>query len=461
MTPETLTLSLGATTALVWVVTVTARIRVFHLVLAAVLAAVFLNAEVIPSMSGMAPARMLLLLMVGVYVWRRFDGRIEPLRLTRVDTIGFALLAIVFASAAGIGFAPQGDYPGPVGRLVYGFLVPMVLYWITRNAFNPEQDSVMLVRVMLVLGIYLGFTGLLEQLRLYAFVFPPYIGDPSLGLHFGRVRGPFLQSASMGMWLTFGLVAVYCLWYRLGPKARTIALAGTVAMLISIAFTVTRAAWVGVAVSTVTIVWLNYRGWKRATVLIGMAVCVVVIVVAAGDQIKSPTRYEYPPEDAAVALESRGALAYIGWEMFKDKPLFGHGFGHYPLASREYIGEANTTVDLRLARGLEQHSTFMGLMSETGLVGLGLFIALVIGWTWWGVRILKHPSATRMHRMLALFFLGCMATFATQMLTHETGYSRYDTSLIAVLAGAAAATYAWLNRSAPSQGDKHASVDAS
>jgi len=47
---------------------------------------------------------------------------------------------------------------------------------------------------------------------------PRYIADPMLGIHFGRARGPELNSASLGVYLT---VCLWCAWI-LRPDVRRV-----------------------------------------------------------------------------------------------------------------------------------------------------------------------------------------------------------------------------------------------
>ena len=47
-------------------------------------------------------------------------------------------------------------------------------------------------------GVYLGFTAVCEIAQLWSLVFPKYIADPKIGLHFGRARGPMVHGVSFG-----------------------------------------------------------------------------------------------------------------------------------------------------------------------------------------------------------------------------------------------------------------------
>ena len=48
-------------------------------------------------------------------------------------------------------------------------------------------------------GRLFGDYRLLEMAKLWGLVFPRFIGDPTIGIHFGRARGPMLQSVRLGV----------------------------------------------------------------------------------------------------------------------------------------------------------------------------------------------------------------------------------------------------------------------
>jgi hypothetical protein len=47
-----------------------------------------------------------------------------------------------------------------------------------------------------VFGLYLSVTAVFEITKQWSLVFPGFIGDPKIGIHFGRARGPMLQCRS-------------------------------------------------------------------------------------------------------------------------------------------------------------------------------------------------------------------------------------------------------------------------
>ncbi|HEV8701451.1 MAG TPA: O-antigen ligase family protein [Candidatus Polarisedimenticolia bacterium] len=79
----------------------------------------------------------------------------------------------------------------------------------------------------------------------------------------------------------------------------------------------------------------------------------------------------------------RFVLARIGWDLFKDAPLMGHGVGSFQVMSREFLG---TVVERHgVPLGLVPHNDVIRFMVEGGLVGLALYFGVLarcasIGW---------------------------------------------------------------------------------
>jgi O-antigen ligase len=457
MSPEAVTISLGAIAASVWAAVTVLRVRVLHMTLIYILATVCFSAELV-RVGPLAPDRALLFVLIGLYVLRRATQGIVPVARDRLDYVGLALLGWLALSLATTSFTPLFGTEQPVWRLLSGYLLPLVLYWIARNVFNPEQDTEMLLRLMVIFGVYLALTGICERLHLWALVYPTFVRDPSVGVHFGRARGPLLASHSLGMWLTLCALAAHGLLPRLRPAGRALTVAAMFAMGVTLVLTNTRSAWLGAAFAGVVLVWLAYRGAARALILGGLAAAGMVVLLVAGDQIINPAR-KRGAQEARQSIVSRQALMDISWRMFKDKPLTGHGFGHYRYFAQDYYSISDGPASLHMAKGATQHSTFLSLLTEAGLVGLALFLALLLGWTRQGVELCRH-APDRMQRGLAIVFLGGMATFVIQMASVEMAFGPVDNSLIGFIAGCTAAALAKQRDQAaacsiPSQGAAH------
>ncbi|MFV2066406.1 MAG: hypothetical protein ACC645_05460, partial [Pirellulales bacterium] len=97
------------------------------------------------------------------------------------------------------------------------------------------------------LGVYLAVTGIAEFTQQWWAVFPRFIADPTLGMHFGRARGPTLMSASLGVFLAICFWSAWFLWSRVS-RGWQLALVGAMGLMgVALYLTYTRSTWLGLA----------------------------------------------------------------------------------------------------------------------------------------------------------------------------------------------------------------------
>ena len=130
--------------------------------------------------------RVLLLGLAMVYVVRRRWGLTDPKPAARLDW-AMLLLAIVLVFSM-FSHAWESDAARKVGiwQLVAGFLTPMAVYSIARQSPIDERALVTTYAVLALVGVYLAVTALAEITRQWWLVYPSYIADPTVGIHFGR-----------------------------------------------------------------------------------------------------------------------------------------------------------------------------------------------------------------------------------------------------------------------------------
>ena len=141
-----------------------------------------------------------------------------------------------------------------------------------------------------MISIYLTFTAWCEHFELWSLVFPKYIADPTKGIHWGRVRGPFLVSPTMG------LALVFCFFNNLVLARQVRGMAGglirllCVAMLPAVFWTQTRSAWLGLVLAAM--VWLAYRKrrWSRVAAVCTLTAAAIVVATVNIENILSPDR---------------------------------------------------------------------------------------------------------------------------------------------------------------------------
>ncbi len=176
--------------------------------------------------------------------------------------------------------------------------------------------------------------------------------------------------------------------------------------------TLTRSAWMGVFLGVFIVVACSLpRVWRPA--VLGSLLLFTTIGVACTWQ----NFVEFKRDknmDAHEALESaklRPILARIAWNMFLDRPLLGFGFGQYFPERLAYLHDRTTNLDLEKGRPYIQHNVFLSLLTETGLVGMGLWIMLLVLWCREGWRLWSSETEPLYARQCGLLTLAMVGVY--------------------------------------------------
>src|SRR5579863_4864013 len=307
-----------------------------------------------------------ILLVIGV-VGRAVVLRERLLVIERATWPMLGLSVLALASLAGRPFDNE------TWCLLAGkFLVPFTLFHLARLVFTGElRFRQFEVFALIVLG-YLSFTAIAFLAGAHSLIFPRFILDESLGHHADRARGPLLQAVANGVSLNLlGLLAVHA--YRRGTVrgAKMALLLASVPL--AILATMTRTVWLSFGG---TVVALIFRCKNRvlcrsliALVVLGTVGFAVVVIPSNSDGALNERLEERGPVDY------RAAVYAGGWEMFLERPLTGWGFNRMP-------AELPRHVDGYKEKVLYPHNTYLELLVEHGIFGLGLYLWLM--WELWG-----------------------------------------------------------------------------
>lgn len=361
----------------------------------------------------MTADRLVLILLTGAYFIHRAVGRTDPKPLTTSDYLTFAFLGWLSLRTFTSDFtATAGDAPAPMWHLIVGYLSPLWIFWIARQS-RIDRRSVRLLHVCLIgFGIYLAATAILEITQQWWAVFPRHIADPEVGLHFGRARGPMVQSIVLGFCLS---ICLFCTWTSrqlVSPRRPWLPVLAMPLLLAGIYFSYTRCVWIGAALGLALIVYLTFS-WRVRTVVLGgaMMVGLLVAVVAWDDLVGFQGGRSAGATRDSTAM--RGSFAYVSYQMFQDHPIFGCGFGQYAHAKEAYLADRSTSLALEHIRDQLHHITPLSLLVETGLIGFGLFFAMLAAWgrdAWRLWRVANAPDWIRAHGLLMMAVL--LAYFA-------------------------------------------------
>jgi putative inorganic carbon (HCO3(-)) transporter len=326
---------------------------------------------------GMPGALDRVLLVLGLVALVLGGVRAVSDRNLRLRPIHMVLLAAAtFATASSIA-AHTFDLSKARFALLDRFgLVPFLMFCLAPLVFGRERQRRFLLGVLIAVGAYIGLVNFFEGVGLKGLVFPTYITDPAVGLHFGRARGPFVEAVADGLSLYMCAVAAaigITVWRKRWIRVVCVAVIGLAAL--GVLFTLTRAVWIGAIAGTLVamLVVPRARRWVLPVVLVGVVATMAVFLLVPGLESKASSRIDDQSPVWARYNTNSAAL-----RMVEARPLFGFGWQTFPLVGTDYMRQAER-YPLAGSAGLEVHNVFLSHAAELGLVGGLLWAAALLG----------------------------------------------------------------------------------
>lgn len=368
-------------------------------------------------------------------IWNR-RSRIRKLSGTDLWLLLFLAWLVVRTITTPIGQEIPGQ-PSTIMHLINGYLIPAGLYFFIRHANLEPRWIWPSVSVALLFGVYLSLTAILEITKQWSLVFPSFIGDPKLGIHFGRARGPMLQSVRLGVCLNFCLAIlwVFPVWIFSRERwAWLMAICLTPLFLLGILLTYTRSVWMGAGAIFIILMCTLLQGKTRSVALASTLLVAVVGGLVIGPSLVAFKR-EYSEAETLESTKMRGAFAYVSLQMFQDSPITGFGFNQFQVQNRPYLDDRTTNIRLESIRGYVHHNSYLSLLVDLGLIGLVLFSILAANmirgcWLLW-----MHPMSGVYARSSAVLGFCVMSNHAIQMAFHEVSFSSIENTVLMMSLG--------------------------
>ena len=357
--------------------------------------------------------RIIILIGLCVLRWRGSPERdtrrllFSPIHLVMAATALYVMLSALGADTltSSAGFYALLDRLG---------VIPFVMFTVAPLVFRDERGRNALLVSLVVVGAYLGVTAMAEGLGIHRLVLPSYIENPNLGIHFGRARGPFLESGADGLSMFMcGVAAAVALTIWRNRWARLLCYAVIGMSLAGGIFTLTRQVWVGDALGAVVPMMFDRRLRRRLPrILLGAVVAVVVLLVAVpglSGKVSSrtgeasPIWDRYNTNEAALRAWVDHPITGIGWETFATKGV-------------DYLRQADTYPET--GAGLEVHNVFLSHLVELGILGALLWTVALFGGIG-GAIVRRGPPE------LYAWRLGLMGIFACYLLSANLGPMSY------------------------------------
>ncbi len=376
-----------------------------------------------------------LFLIVGVlYVGFRRMMLVQPKPLSKPDIVLAAFLSVLLLSTFSHNWRLDGAQPA--ATLLFFYLMPVGLYWVARQAPLSEKHILWVFGFLSLLGVYLSLTAMAEVKGWWFLVFPKYIGSPEHVEFFGRARGPYLNPIGNGIYLC-ACLAGQLMWWPRANRAGKVAIAGlAVFTCLAAYFTLTRSVWMGAAAMLLTLAALTVPRRFRLGLLVAVLLLGASVVVSRWDHLVAFKRDKHvSASEMAESANLRPILAAYAWEMFRDRPFAGCGFGQYRQVNVDYQSRRSFDVPMEKAKQYVQHNVFLSLLTETGLMGVTLFVLLLGFWLGDGWRLWNQRAAPLWKRQQGLLSLLVLIAYLPNGMFHEVSIISMINMLVFFVAG--------------------------
>jgi O-antigen ligase len=337
--------------------------------------------------------RILWAALIGFFVihWRLGKTDLKPLSRGDWVLIGFTIVTVISSKFG----PPMTDGSNPFARWLFFIAMPTGLYFAVRSANIQARELRWITNFIILMGLYMAVTAVLEHRGVYGLVFPRYIASPKIWEFYGRGRGPLLNPAGIGVVMTAALGAAMTRWLNTGRFGQLAYGAAILLLLLGCYSTLTRCVWIGAAATVGFITYLHMPKLMRVWAITAGLIAVVGLGgVVASSLLKIKRDKNLSAEESKNSVELRPLLAVLAIDMFQDRPLTGHGFGRYLETHKKYVEDPSWNLPLANALGYHQHNIVLSILVDCGLIGAAMYVAMMINWVRNGFRLYhdkKYP----------------------------------------------------------------------
>ena len=243
--------------------------------------------------------------------------------------------------------------------------IALMTFVATMFIYGRERIYALMLTIALSIGFY-GVKG---------FVFVVRSGGGE------RVQGPdgtFIEGNTF-MGLALNMVLPILIYLARGEQRvwlRRLLYTTAAMTVVSIIFTYSRGAYVGLAVIVPMIFW---RSQKK--LLYGLVIALAVVMaphVLPDSVFKRADLIENYEEDSSATQRLQSWT--VAWNLAKDYPLTGAGFEfEYASARDRWLQYGSDKYSWALSHSSAAHSIYFQVLGQHGFVAFGLYLALLIG----------------------------------------------------------------------------------
>ena len=368
-------------------------------------------------------------------------GRSRIRAFDRTDWLVMGLLGILTISTLVNDWSFRNNLP--LSRLLFFAVMPIGLYFLAKNAAVRAKDLRWIAFGLTLLGLYLAFTAVAEINGWWRLVFPAYIRSDSYAEFFGRGRGPLLNPVSNGIFMVVALTTTW-IWFQNSRWFGRLPIGIVVGCLLTLGIysTLTRSIWLMAVLACIAFVWVGATFRHRVGIVVAGGLLGLIVAATLSSSLIAFKRDKNVTEtQMAQSAKLRPIFAKVAWEMFKDRPVWGFGFGQYTRAKIPYLKDAHSALPLTKAKPYMQHNVFLSYLTELGIVGMAWLIILLgklflVSW-----KLTQEKSLESWQRGFGLLMFVTLVGYVVNGMFHDTSILPMMHMLMFFLAGIASNIY--------------------
>ncbi len=382
-------------------------------------------------LSIIRPDRVLFVLGAAAFTWLALRRELKFPRLTRVEYLMIAVTLICTLSLIVFkGNDNQSDGKNKWLNALFNITYyPFISYFMMRSLPYERKTLLRMLGLLCALGVYLSLTGIFEHFQVKALVWPRYIMDPSLGTHFERSRGPFMESVAMGRVLTITFAAFLVLALHLQGARRAMARLFALLSLVAVYYTYTRGPWVGLAL-VLGFFLLSRTPLRKAARNIALLLFIGGLV-GVGSKFSLVQGTFFSQRQNTVDARWISYLTTV--KILESHPVLGIGFGRFNQVWDDYYDGGGKTE----FGGFDgSHNTFLTMAAEGGIFTLLLYLAMLYSLTlmcWKMYRLL--PEELVLERCFVLMVMAIAAMYGLTGFFSDLRWNLLQNSLMFMLFG--------------------------
>lgn len=294
------------------------------------------------------------------------------------------------------------------------FLYPFIIYFLAKNLISDEENFNKFINILLIIGVYLSLMGVFEYLTgRDILAFREGMAERSGWL---RVNGPFKDDSAFGVAVSICFfIVLYKIvsWNSDGrmsnkPKVFFSLILGL--SVLAIIFNFYRGIWIALIVGLLSWFLIRKKGFTKLTLFVFI---LAIIMIPIFNTLQS-TRFFRERLTNIQTIQTRFNIFDEAVYLFKKNPIKGSGFNNF-------------------SRG-GQHNTFLAFLSETGILGVSVFMLLVWFLYFYGFRNYKL-SRGHITNEFSMIFLCILICYSVTWLGLNTGFSASINKLFYAITG--------------------------